>query len=41
MEIYHITDKRFKKYGRVIRHMDFSSLVEAMKKTPIPEGVGG
>ena len=34
-----MTDKRFKKYGRVIRHMDFSSLAKAMEKTPVPEGV--
>lgn len=39
MEIYHVTDKRFEKYGRVISHIDFSSLVEALKKTPIPDGV--
>lgn len=39
MQIYELTDERFRKYGRVIRNIDFSTLVEEMKKTPIPEGV--
>lgn len=39
MEIISVTDKRFKKYGKVIKNIDFTTLVEAMKKTEIPEGV--
>lgn len=39
MQIYELTDERFRKYGRVIRNIDFSTLVGKMKKTPIPEGV--
>ena len=39
MEIISCMDKAFKEYGRVVDNVDFSSLVEAMKKTPCPEGV--
>lgn len=40
MKIYDVTDARFRKYGRVIRGIDFSDLVDAIKKeTPLPEGV--
>ncbi len=39
MEIISCTDKAFKEYGRVVDNVDFSALVEAMKKTPCPEGV--
>ena len=40
MTIYEVTDERFKKYGRVVKDMDFSGLVEASnEKTPLPEGV--
>lgn len=39
MKILKITDPAFKKYGRVIDNVDFTELLEAMKKTPIPEGV--
>lgn len=39
MEIISVTDKRFKKYGRVIKNIDFSTLVDAMKETFIPENV--
>lgn len=39
MELIPITDGRFKKYGRVVTNIDFTGLVEAMKKTPVPEGV--
>lgn len=33
MQIYEVTDTRFRKYGKVIRNIDFSALSEAMKKT--------
>ena len=40
MEIKKITDPAFRKYGRVVQGIDFSDLVEALKKeTPLPEGV--
>ncbi len=40
MEIKKITDPSFRRYGRVIQGIDFSDLVEAIKKeTPLPEGV--
>ena len=40
MEIKKITDSAFCKYGRVVQGIDFSDLVEAIKKeTPLPEGV--
>lgn len=39
MEIIFVTDKRFKKYGRVIKNIDFGTLVDAMKETFIPENV--
>lgn len=40
MEIKKVTDPGFRKYGRVIQGIDFTDLVEAIKKeTPLPEGV--
>ena len=41
MQIYQVTDERFKKYGKVIyRNVDFTELVKALEeKTPLPEGV--
>ncbi len=39
MEIISVTDKRFKKYGRGIKNIDFGTLVDAMKETFIPENV--
>ena len=39
MKILSVNDPAFKKYGRVVTNVDFSELVEAMKKTPVPEGV--
>ena len=39
MEIISVTDKRFKKYGSVIKNIDFGTLVDAMKETFIPENV--
>lgn len=39
MEIISVADKRFKKYGRVIKNIDFGTLVDAMKETFIPENV--
>lgn len=39
MKIYSVKDEEFKQYGRVVDNVDFGALVEAMKKTPVPEGV--
>ena len=39
MEILNVTDKGFRKYGKIIKNIDFSSLLEAMKDTPLPGGV--
>ncbi|MCM1174438.1 MAG: DUF4867 family protein [Blautia sp.] len=40
MEIKKITDPAFCKYGRVVQGIDFSDLIEAIKKeTPLPDGV--
>ncbi len=39
MQIYDVTDPKFKKYGKVVTNIDFSGLVEAMQNTPLPEGV--
>ena len=39
MKILKVTDAAFKKYGRVVENVDFSGLVEELKKTPVPDGV--
>lgn len=39
MKILEVTDKAFRKYGRVITDVDFSELLEEMKNTPVPEDV--
>lgn len=39
MKILSVNDAAFLKYGRVITNVDFSPLVEELKKMPIPEGV--
>lgn len=40
MKIYDVTDERFKKYGKVVKGIDFSGLVKVMEEqTPLPEGV--
>lgn len=39
MNILSVNDPAFKKYGRVITDIDFTGLVEELKKTPVPEGV--
>ena len=40
MELKKVTDAAFKKYGRVIREIDFTGLVEALNiKTPTPDDV--
>ncbi len=39
MKILNVTDPSFAKYGRIVDNVDFSQLVQEMKKTPLPEGV--
>jgi len=39
MKILSVNDPAFRKYGRVITNVDLSGLVEALKATPLPEGV--
>lgn len=39
MKIYQVTEERFKKYGKIIKNIDFSSMIEALKKLPVTEGV--
>ncbi len=39
MEIKKVTDKAFRKYGRVITEIDFSDLVEKLSETECPENV--
>ncbi|MCR4690681.1 MAG: DUF4867 family protein [Lachnospiraceae bacterium] len=40
MQIYQVTDEKFKKYGKVVEGIDFSSLCQALNdQTPLPEGV--
>lgn len=38
MTIYSVTDDKFRKYGRVVKNVDFSQLVEKMQETPLPAG---
>ena len=39
MKVYQVTDKEFKKYGRVVKGIDFTEIIEAMENTPLPENV--
>ena len=39
MNLIPVTDVKFKKYGRVVKDVDFEELIEEMKKTPCPEDV--
>lgn len=39
MNLYKVTDGKFKKYGRVIKDVDFTELLEKMEDTPLPEDV--
>ena len=39
MNLIPVTDVKFKKYGRVVKGVDFKELIEEMKKTPCPEDV--
>ena len=39
MNLYKVTDGKFKKYGRIIKDVDFTELLEKMEDTPLPEDV--
>lgn len=39
MKVLSVKDPEFRKYGRVINNVDITEIVEAMKSTPVPEGV--
>ena len=39
MQILSVYDTAFRKYGKVIKNIDFSGLVKELEKTPVPEGV--
>jgi len=40
MQIYKVTDERFKAYGKVVKDIDFSGMVRVLKEeTPVPEDV--
>lgn len=39
MQVLSVNDEEFRKYGRVVDNVDFTTLVEELKKTPIPAGV--
>lgn len=39
MKIYSVDSPEFVPYGRVVNNIDFTELVEALKKTPVTDGV--
>ena len=39
MKILSIYDEAFHKYGKAVRNVDFSRLMEALKETPVPDAV--
>jgi len=39
MKILNVTDPAFAAYGRIVDNVDFTGLVQEMKKTPLPDGV--
>lgn len=39
MNILSVKDPAFRAYGRVVDNVDMTQLIEALKKTPVPEGV--
>ena len=39
MKIQNVTDAAFRKYGRVISEIDFTELITAMEKSPLPDDV--
>ncbi len=39
MKILSVNSPEFKAYGRIVDNVDFTQLLEALKQTPVPEGV--
>ena len=39
MERKKVTDPAFSRYGKVVKNVDFTALVEALQQTPCPQGV--
>ena len=39
MQILSVNDDEFRKYGRVVDNVDFTALIEELKRTPVPAGV--
>lgn len=39
MQVYPITDQRFKKYGTIVKNFDCTELLLKMQETPLPESV--
>lgn len=39
MKILSVNDPAFRRYGRVVKNVDMTELVEALKSTPVPEEV--
>lgn len=39
MKIYSVSDPEFGKYGRIVKNVDFTELVAALKKTPVTREV--
>lgn len=39
MKVLKVTDDAFRKYGRIVDNVEFAPLLNAMKATPVPEGV--
>ncbi|MGN0339015.1 MAG: DUF4867 family protein [Lachnospira sp.] len=39
MKIYSVMDDNFKKYGRIIKNIALSSVINAMESTPVPDDV--
>lgn len=39
MKVLSVNDAAFRKYGRVVTNVDFTELIQEMKKTPVPEDV--
>ena len=39
MNVLKVTDPAFGRYGRVVENVDFTGLVEELKKTPVPGDV--
>lgn len=39
MKVYEVTDKEFRKYGRIVKGIDVAELLKAMENTPLPDDV--